>query len=199
MKNKSSIVHRPLSILFILISLFFILFSGCQSGYKGQEIIVEGEGGFPPQAAGVWKTENGSWEIEFRKDASIVSAVVPLGNIRLYPGKVKKFPIPKYEGKGIFEPGLWQVFYDTNARELTVVLAVDHFYQDVGNHSLEGSQTDYLSGTLDLEAGEWLANVHTQGRIEALIWEGWTLIERKEIVNNPEPIQRDPVLFIKQP
>lgn len=119
--------------------------------------------------------------------------------MRLYPGKVKKFPIPKYEGKGIFEPGLWRVFYDTATRELTVVLAVDHFYQDVGPDSLEGDQTNILSGTLDLEAGEWLANVFTKGKIEALIWDGWTLIDRKVLTDEPEPVQRDPVLLQKQP
>ena len=178
--------------------MFSVLFTGCQAGHRGQEIIIEGEGTFPPEAAGVWKTDDDKWEIEFRKDGSIVSAVIPLGNIRLRPGKVKKFPT-RFEGKGVFEPGLWQIYYDTQTSEMTVVLAIDHFYQDVGNHSLEGDQTDFLSGPLDLDTNQWFVDLHTQGKIEVLIWDGWTLLERKDLVTHKEPVQRGSLLFIKQP
>ncbi len=82
---------------------------------------------------------------------------------------------------------------------MTVVLAVDHFYQDVGPNSLEGDQTNILSGTLDLEAGEWFVDLHTQGKIEALIWDGWTVIDRKVITDETEPVQRDSLLLKKQP
>ncbi len=95
---------KKTSVVSILVCLTCL--AGCQSGYKGQEIIIDGNGVFPPEAAGVWKTDKGDWEIDFREDGSIISAVVALGDIRLYPGNVNNFPVPKYQGKGIFEPGL---------------------------------------------------------------------------------------------
>ena len=182
----------------VSILVFFACLTGCQSRYKGQEIVIEGEGTFPPEAAGVWKTDKGNWEIEFRKDGSIVSAVIPLGRIRMYPGKVKTLTT-RFKGKGIFEPGLWQVFYEVESGEMTVILETKHFFQDVGRHSVEGNQKDFLSGRLDIEAGEWYADLDTQGKIEALIYDDWTLIERKVITDFQEPVQRDPLLFIKQP
>jgi hypothetical protein len=182
-------------ILFVLMSL--ALFAGCGPDRRVMQVDIEGTKTFPRELVGTWKTQDGQWEIEFLPDGYIKEAKIPLGGQRLQPGKILRFDIPKYEGKAEYEPGIWKVFYESEQRELTVVLELKHFYHDVGHHAVEGNNTDILSGSFSEDMSEWTPDLQTFGKVDALIFEGWTLIERKEFVHFEEPQYRGTLVFKK--
>lgn len=189
-------VHKEIAKAVILTSFaLFLLLAGCAPLQRDMRVTVAGGGEFPDELAGTWRSEDGKWEVILEPDGEIREALIPLGDIRLQPGKVLTFPT-RFEGKGIFEPGLWEVNYAPKTRELTVTLEIKHFYQDVGNHSVEGFQTDVLAGFINDE-GRWIVELYTSGKIDALIWEGWTLIERREIFSFNEPTNRGELIFTK--
>lgn len=179
-------------LLFILMSGLYL--TGCANPTK---VVLLGNESFPKEVAGVWVSEDKTWTIVFEETGAIEYAIIPLGEIRIQPGKITRFSIPKYEGKGIYEPGDWQVAYSSEGRELGVTLELKHFYQDVGNHAIEGQTTDYLVGRLYEDNKTWIADLQSSGKIEALIFDGWTLKERREMINNPEPEYRGKVVFHK--
>ncbi len=123
----------------------------------GVEVIIEGGGEFPEFLVGRWKSNRGNWEFVFEPDGTISSAVIALGKVQMIPGRVTRFPT-RYGGKGVFEPGLWTVWYFPENRELGVKVVIDHFYQDLGKHSCEGNTTDILSGTVSEDGELWRAD-----------------------------------------
>lgn len=168
---------------------------GCQQPNQSMIVIIEGDGGFPSELVGVWKTQDEKWEIEFLPDGSIREALIPLGSIRLQPGETKTFEMPRFEGRGEFNAGQWSVFWNQEQRELGVVLVIDHFYQDVGNHAVEGASTDFIFGEVSKDFSRWTAVLNTQSYLEALLFEGWTLVERNEMADDKEPIYRGHLIF----
>ncbi|MBN1817308.1 MAG: hypothetical protein JW828_08095 [Sedimentisphaerales bacterium] len=181
---------------FIAMICSVFLFSLCLGCQQNCLVVVEGGKPFPPEMAGRWKSDYGDWIIVFQPNGQIEWAQVPLGNIQLRPNQVKRFPT-RFGGKGIFEPGIWEVHYNPDIRELAVEIVVKHFLQDVGNHSMEGHQTDFLAGAVSEDFTEWNVDWSTQGRYMALIYEGWDLKETKEFFNAPEPVYRGTVMFRK--
>lgn len=169
--------------------------SGCQRGSRGMEVTLDGKGGFPSELAGTWKTQDAKWEIAFLGDGSIREALIPLGGVRLRPGQTLRFDIPDWQGKAEYVPGVWKVFYAEELRELTVYLEIKHLYNDVGNHAIEGNNTDILSGTLSADMRVWTADLQTMGKIDALMFEGWTLVERRDFINFEEPMYRGTLIF----
>lgn len=180
-------------IIFILCLVSFVL--GCQRPNHSMVVVIESDGGFPAELVGVWRTQDEQWEIEFLPDGSIREALFPLGAVRLQPGKTLQFDIPEWQGQAKYVPGQWKVFYVEALRELTVFLEIEHFYNDVGNHAIEGNNTDILSGTFSADMQEWTADLLTMGKIDALMFEGWTLVERKELHDFDEPQFRGRLVF----
>lgn len=168
---------------------------GCQQPNQSMIVIIEGDGGFPSELVGVWKTQDEKWEIDFLPDGSIREVRISLGGVRLQPGKTLKFDISDWQGKAEYVPGEWKVFYVEEQRELTVYLEIKHLYNDVGNHAIEGNNIDILSGRLSADMREWVADLQTMGKIEALMFEGWTLVERRELHDFDEPEFRGRLVF----
>ena len=121
------------------------------------DVIVEDDGQFPKSLAGRWKAEGDSgWEFVFNPDGTISSCVTFIGRTRLVPGEVTKVST-KRGGKGESTPGEWTVEYDPKVRELEVVITLEHFYQEMGDNSVEGSSTDMFIGKISQNEEEWIA------------------------------------------
>lgn len=133
------------------------------------EVVIEGAAKFPEELVGRWKAEGKSgWEIVFDNDGSISSAIVEFGNTMMVPGQVTTYPT-KYGGKGIFEPGKWKVDYQSEGRELGVNLEVARFYQDMGNHAVEGSIDYILIGSVSQDWTQWTVDWFGKYKITALM------------------------------
>lgn len=182
-------------ILFVLMSL--VLFAGCGPDHRVMQVDIEGTKTFPRELVGTWKTQDGKWEIVFDDYGKIKETLIPLGEMRLRPGQTVKFEMPRYEGKGEYTAGKWSTFWSQSTMELNVIIVIDHFYQDVGNHAVEGKTTDYLFGTVSQDYVSWTVEQSSSAYIEALIFEGWTLIDRKEMVNDQEPLFHANLVFKK--
>ena len=96
-------------LVLLVCSLFIFILIGCQNSTKlksGVDVIIDGDGQFPASLAGTWKSNDGVWEIVFKSDGKISSAVISLGRVRIKPGQVTTV-LMKLGGKGTFEPGQW--------------------------------------------------------------------------------------------
>ena len=128
---------------------------GCQnadSGFKdvetGVDVVIEGGGKFPEEFAGRWKVEGKSgWEITFTPDGSISSAVIPLGRVKLEPGKTTTIPMVM-DRKSVFYPGQWIVNYDPQDSSLMVTITLEYFRAELGEAILEGKSVDVLDGLI---------------------------------------------------
>ena len=186
-----------LSAAIITCCLVLSLLSGCQDPGRGVEVIITGDGQFPDELVGKWVDEKEDWEFVFEPDGRISTSVIALGKVRIVPGEVTRFPT-RFGGKGIFEPGLWTVTYHPESRELAVEVVIEHFLQDVGNQSIEGSTPELLVGPVSADGSRWDVDLFTSGKMEALIYDGWTLIERKELFSFDEPSFRGTLIFTKE-
>ncbi len=160
--------------------------------------MIEGGGVFPSELSGTWVCEEQDWTIVLDKNGYIPYVIIPMGKTELHPGRETRFSIPKYKGQAIYKPGLWTVNYSPDGKELGVTFEIEYFYQDVGNHAIEGSTKDYLFGKVSEDGLIWKADLHTSAIIDALFFEGWTLKERKPLIEDIEPVYRGEVIFQKQ-
>lgn len=156
----------------------------------GVEVVIEGDGAFPEELAGRWKSDRGYWEFVFEPDGKISSAVINMAAVKMVPGKVTRYPT-RFGGKGIFEPGLWIVHYSPENRELTVEVVIEHFYQDMGDAAIEGNVTDILTGKVSEDGKTWQADWFSSGKFVAY------LPEPNEFHNEPEPVYSGPLVFKK--
>jgi hypothetical protein len=173
--------------------VFLLLGGGCQEPGRNKnavEVIIEGDGEFPPSLVGKWKANGGFWQFVFEPNGAISSAVINLGAVEMTPGKVSRFPT-LYGGKGVFEPGQWLVQYSPDSRELSVEVVLKHFYQDIGAAAIEGSITDILVGPVSENGELWNADWFTFGRLVGYI------PEPNEFYNTDEPEFRGSLTFEK--
>jgi len=173
--------------------------AGCQKANKGVdpapprggvEVIIEGNGEFPEFLVGRWKADKDGWQFVFEPDGRISSAVIALGGVEMTPGKVTRFPT-LYGGKGIYKPGTWLVQYSPNTRELFVKVVIEHFYQDLGKHAIEGNITDMFIGPVWQNDDVWEADWFSLGKYVAYI------PEPNEFYNATEPEFRKSLIFEK--
>lgn len=188
-----AIIKIPPKIILIFVFVFFV--SGCGSDFRKTKVVITGSdsrNGFPESLAGKWEAvvEKPVFSVTLNADGSIHSAVIPLGAVEMFPGKTSRFKT-KYGGKGIFKPGPWKLYYDTDTKDLLVEIVIEDFYQDLGPHALKGNITDIFMGEVDIENGEWTADWFSYGKYTAL------LPEPNEFYNSPEPEYRRSVIFKK--
>lgn len=185
-------MRRVASIL--VISLVMAVAAGCQ-GPMQSDVIVQGGGPFPSFLVGKWVDEKTGWEFVFDADGQITNAVLALGRVDIKPGKVTRFKT-RFGGKGVFEPGKWTITYSPDMRELGVRVVLDHFYQDLGPHAIEGHTADFLVGPISEDGTIWQADLFSSGQMLAIVdKDGKT--ETKELLDNAEPVERGRVVFKK--
>jgi len=144
-------------IYLLLISGLFVLFlTSCNSGRKGVEVIVDGNGVFPENLAGLWRSENKVWDIYLEPDGKISWAVISLGAVKIEPGKTTTVPM-KMGGEGVFKPGLWTVIYLQNQRELSVEISIDYFHTEMGENVIHGKTRDIFTGPVSQDGALWQA------------------------------------------
>ena len=135
-----------------------VVLAGCHHGSTasstGVRVIVEGGGPFPRALAGRWKADRDGWEFVLDAQGRIVSAVHSLGRVSITPGRKATLPT-RSGGEGLFQPGLWTVYYLPDARQLTLRIAMDHVRVEMGGAVLEGDTTDTFSGTIAPAEGVW--------------------------------------------
>ena len=173
MKNKSSIVHRQLSILLILISLFFILLSGCQSS---QQAAKKAE----PAVAAVWESPAGQnhWKFTLLEDGTISEAHRPDGlkmNIEK-GGEVANFEdsILYY----IYGPCTWTYKDDTSI--LRVAITIDDFFVETKEGKLHYKITDEFEGPVSKDGSTWTPQWKTTTNYDPPIPE--QVVEGRELI-----------------
>lgn len=145
-------MQRLLVLLFCGFSVFQL--GGCQGPKSGVEVIIEGGGEFPEFLVGGWKADQDGWEFVFEPDGKLSSVVVSLGRVRMKPGEVTTVPM-KMGGKGIYEPGEWNVHYIPAGRELMVRISLKNLYLEMGENVLEGKSTDVFAGPISQNGRVW--------------------------------------------
>ena len=156
----------------------------------GVEVVIEGDGAFPEELVGRWKSDSGNWEFVFEPNGVISSSVISLGRTKIVPGRVTRNPA-RAGGEGVYKPGQWFVHYSPETRELSVEVVIDFFHQDIGAAAIEGNTTDILSGTVSEDGELWLADWFTLARYVAYV------PEPNEFENMTEPRFIGSVVFEK--
>jgi len=143
--------QRCFIFIFYLCSL--LLFS-CNSPKKSVEVIIDGDGQFPKNLAGLWRSDDNIWDIYLEPNGKISWAVISLGAVKIEAGKTRTVPM-KEGGEGIFEPGLWSVTYLQRQRELTVEIAIDNFRTELGEDVIRGKTRDIFTGSVSRDGTLW--------------------------------------------
>ena len=197
-----------LSAKIITCFLVLSLLSGCdvsdgRRSYDGApvEVVIEGDGQFPEELVGLWKTEGKrGWEFGFDKDGSISSAVIELCRAKIIPGQATTYPT-RFGGKGIVEPGQWKVHYDPESRELAVEVVIEYFYQDIGPDAMEGNPTFFFAGTISADGKVWNADKFGSGKLVVLLGQGPVksdkVVENKVLADVSQLEDRGSVVFVK--
>lgn len=145
-------------IKFFLVSIVAFFISGCSStGGKAVEVIVDGNGRFPEQLAGTWRSDNNAWEFEIKPDGKIEWAIISLGSVKIEPGKTVTVPM-RLGGKGVFKPGEWTVWYLQKQHELTVEISIDYFRTELGEDVVHGKTQDIFTGSVSPDGTLWEAD-----------------------------------------
>ncbi|MBN2589830.1 MAG: hypothetical protein JXA96_08200 [Sedimentisphaerales bacterium] len=138
----------------LIINLFILFFTGCGAPGKAVEVIIDGDGQFPKNLAGLWRSENNVWDIYFEPDGKVSWAVISLGEVKIEAGKNRTVPM-RHGGKGIFEPGQWSVIYLQRQRELSVEIAIDYFRTELGDDVIHGKTRDIFTGSVSPDGTLW--------------------------------------------
>ncbi len=155
------------------------------------------EQALPPFLAGIWQADRGNWRFEIETNGTISNAIVFLNKTMMSPDKITTYPT-KFGGTGIFEPGPWTLEYDPEGRMLEVQIVIKHFYQDMGDHAMEGDMTDLFRGPVSEDGQSWQAEWHTSGKSVIVKNKNTdTAKERKTLNDFPEPVYRGDLVFRK--
>ncbi|MFA5422465.1 MAG: hypothetical protein WC374_01235 [Phycisphaerae bacterium] len=127
------------------------------SSYEETKVVIKGGNAFPSYLAGTWIDQNRQWQFTFQPDGKISDIVHSMGHVKLEPGKTTTFPM-RIDGTNIYKPGQWIVVYDTVNQELTVQIALDYMYAEVGGGIIEGSSLDIFSGPVSDDGKVWQVN-----------------------------------------
>jgi len=142
---------------YFTLCLFALFLFGCNSHRKAVEVIIDGNGRFPKNLAGLWRSENNVWDIYLKPDGKISWAVISLGEVKIEAGKTRIVPM-RQGGKGVFEPGQWSVIYLQRQRELSVEIAIDYFRTELGESVIHGKTRDIFTGTVSKDGTLWKAD-----------------------------------------
>ena len=144
------------TLLICMLVFLFAGLAGCNTPSGGVIVIIEDSGHISDSLAGTWQSDKYGWEFVFEPDGTISSAVVPLGNVRVEPGKITKVPM-KLDGEGTYKPGEWVVVYSPPQRMLTVTITLDRIHLELGKGLLKGSSRDVFTGQLSEDGETWFA------------------------------------------
>lgn len=138
-----------------ILSISALFLSGCVSTReKAMEVIVDGNGRFPEQLAGIWRSDNNAWEFDIEPDGKIAWAIISLGSVKMEPGKTVTVPM-RLGGKGVFKPGQWTVWYLQKQKELTVEISIDYFRTELGEDIVHGKTQDIFTGSVSSDGTSW--------------------------------------------
>ena len=147
------------SVLLISLSLIII---GCQDntvqpGHK----VTSDKKTFPEFLAGTWIGDQLGWELTIEPNGSISSAIVAFGQMRMEPNK--KLDVEARDGgHGAYETGDFVIEYDTESREITVLLDLKDIYMYMVKAELKGSIEYLISGTVSEDQKTIDAEVFTK-------------------------------------
>lgn len=132
-----------------------LLLCGCNNaGRKAMDVIVDGNGQFPENLAGIWRSDNDAWEFDIKPDGKIAWAIISLGDVKIEPGKTTRVPM-KEGGEGVFEPGQWTVWYLQKQHEMTVEITIDYFRTELGKDVIHGKTRDLFTGSVSQDGTLW--------------------------------------------
>lgn len=158
-----------------------ILLLGCNSGH----VIHSGTATYPPETAGIWKTQDPQreWIIKVEPDGSISRVFHPLaGPIRITEGGAN------LEGP---DPGTFAVFvmgeckteYRPFGRILKATVNLENYHFKLPQGELQGRSESYFEGPVSKDGKTWTAKLR-----DFTYLDGADKPDRKMIEENPETI-----------
>ena len=185
-------------LMYCVLSSFFV--TGCQSTNDSMHnetesvnVVIEGQSDFPNFLVGTWMANDKSgWEIVIEPNGSISSAVHTIARERLQPAQTKTVPA-KQGGEGIFEAGNWLVQYNSDNRELTVEITLDHFNIQMGSEMVEGSSLDILTGIVSKDGKQWQTEWFSDPEYFVTTGE----VSRQKLPTDPNDNPKETIVFTK--
>lgn len=142
------------AVLFGLVCTLTVL-AGCQ-GQFGKSF----EGGrtaLPADIAGTWKAEDSPWNIVLSPDGTVVSAVIPMGQIEVKPNQTTEAEM-KNGSISTFKAGDCIVEYMPATRELFVSVEIEEFHIRFLDNAIDGNSFDRFIGPVSEDGKTWMAD-----------------------------------------
>jgi hypothetical protein len=138
-------------VVFSVLSVIF-LFAGCQSENIRQPKTAAVL--FPSEIAGVWKAEDSPWQIEISKKGQVVSAVIPMGTVKVWPNQ--ETIMETEDGKkSRWTAGGFDAQYLPKERKLEVTIEMWEIHIVLGDDVLDGNSTDIFTGHISEDGKVW--------------------------------------------
>jgi len=143
-KKRPYIMKR----LLVLLGCCTILtvFVGCQ-----------GPTALPPDIAGTWKADNSPWEIVLSPDGTVVSAVIPMGQVEVRPNQTTEVEM-KDGSISTYKAGDCIVEYTPETRELFVSVEMEEIHIRFLDNRIDGNSIDRFIGPVSEDGGVWTAD-----------------------------------------
>lgn len=121
------------------------------------EVVISGDGKFPEELVGNWKSDR--WAFTFEKDGRISKAIISMARAKIIPGEITT--VPSIGGTGTFIPGDWLVTYEPDSRELTVKVVMNYINIELGKDTFRGRNEDIIIGTVSEDGSVWETTINS--------------------------------------
>jgi hypothetical protein len=106
--------------------------------------------------AGIWKAKNSGWQIEISENGDVLSAVFPMGEAIVKPGKTTSITMLDNQ-KSTFQSGKFPLYFDDETGQLDVTIEIEKIHIKYLDDELIGSNNTIFTGFIDNKGEVWSA------------------------------------------
>ena len=142
-------------VVLVVCCVFLLGLAGCQ-GPRGKSI----EGGapvLPPDIAGTWKARGSPWKIVLSPDGTVVSAVIPMGQVEVRPNQTTEMEM-KDGSISALKAGDCIVEYTPATRELFVSVEMEEIHIVFLDNRIDGNSIDRFIGPVSEDGKTWMTD-----------------------------------------
>lgn len=119
---------------------------------------------FPEFLVGTWRSNESRWVLTLEPDGSI-SKMKHFGGMEFDVAEGGLVEHWRDNAEAIYALGPCEAEYESQTRELTVTIVIEHYIINFSDGSLEGSFYDYLTGPISEDGLTWNASWTSRGEI----------------------------------
>lgn len=152
-KQYNRQVHTKIVFIFVSTCVLW-LGVGCQnqSGRSSNGKVM-----LPADIAGTWKAQNSPWKIVISPDGTVISAVIPMGEVEVRPHKTTKLEM--VDGSySTYKAGDCMVGYMPDTRELFVSVEMEKINVVYLDNVIDGNSIDRFVGPVSEDGKTWMAD-----------------------------------------